>query len=95
MSLLTEDLVKGEIYHCLYNDKIYIFKFIKDEINSTVCATRFFQNSWSFWKSASKLQKASNLEVNWLEKCIQANKFIPLSEIKETPINILNNLELW
>lgn len=100
MELKLEDLVEGEIYYAEYDKNTWavIKAFKKGFKNSSGCY--FNSNNFSYyhsnsWSCKNNIRHATAKEKAWLNACIKANKFIPLSEIKEEPIDILSKLELW
>jgi len=107
MELKLEDLVVGEIYYENYNNlngNKYIFEYCKNQngkgykhhINTST--NNYSNNTKHPSQNGFQMEgvrHATAKEKAWLNACIKANKFIPLSEIKEEPIDILSKLELW
>jgi len=100
MELKLEDLVEGEYYETIDNFEkpaVFICGKSKDKVYKYWVST-VFENEISTFSGViilNNLKPASKKSIHWLNTCIKDNKFIPLSEIKEEPINILSKLELW
>lgn len=105
MSLQIEDLIENEIYVAQFreNTKGILFKwegkFQKGckYLALNLNGERLIRDSYLTANVIINLtfKKATNIQKNWLNQCIKIDDFIPLSEVKEDSINILNNLELW
>ena len=91
------ELKEGEYWYFNYRDNPYIFKIINPGVitkiqgNSIAIYLKSYQNL----QSASKcddIRLATNLEKQWLNACIKANKYVECPTIEE---NVLNSLEIW
>ena len=90
----------------LKEGNFYYFKGRKNEPNQEfivtknkhICInTKYFCKIQVDWNIESNIplnvRIATEKEKQWLNACIKANKFIPLSEIKEE--NLLNSFQLF
>lgn len=81
-----KDLKEGEIYSCIHHSVSDVDRCIFKATDNNHIVSRLtygqskFWNSSNFNQSLSKIQKATEEEKHWLNKCIKANKFIPLEE---------------
>lgn len=87
-------LIENEIYWSDSPD-IYIFKANKNGLgykDYILVSTGYFRSNRydSIYRWKGNIRLATPLEKHWLEECIKANKFIPLTNIK---LNVIH--ELW
>ncbi len=87
MGLNVKDLIEGKVYYIHYNSLEYILRFKKDKIKLCLFITnKYFVNpSWKFWESSEVkiLREATQDEIDWLEACEKANKFVDKPVKKE------------
>lgn len=95
--LKIEDLKEGEIYTTLNN--FGRFSLIQCAKSGTrvykyfICDGTFNENrTWSGGSIDNNLKLATLQQKRHFENCVKAGKFIPLSEIEE---NQLNLIEIW
>jgi hypothetical protein len=93
------ELVKNEYYIVKYTDE-YVMQYDGklDGFSAYIKIKENYFNirgNFRFNQDCKLIRKASNKEINWLKKCIEIERFISFSEIKEEPIDILSKLELW
>lgn len=79
-----EDLVKGEVYKCIYSNTEYIFEYNNSSSAYFLCNSNFSKSGWGFWRKDKNIQLATPLEKAHLLECIKQNKFVPLKDIKIT-----------
>lgn len=82
------DLVEGEIYYVNWSTgSSYLFEYNKNErnhnINIETNEFNFKSGDFTTFKCWSNIEVASYKYKLWLSKCIELNKFIPFSKIKE------------
>lgn len=86
------DLKIGEIYYCIYEDSdeyIFLYENSKSSkvvsINSSYSSysTEIAFTISSFDGNGNKIRNTTQQEKDWLNACIEANKFIPLKDIEE------------
>ena len=70
------DLIKDKVYKYLYNNDTYIFKFYGSNLAKYICNNKFNTSSWKFWTKEECFQEVANEEIDWLNACISANKFV-------------------
>ncbi len=91
--MTKEDLKKDHYYIVRYTSD-YIIKYSGNELCHDVDTNQpSYNNRGSFrfgtianHSTCIPIREANQLEINWLDACIKANKFIPLSEIKQSII---------
>lgn len=99
----VRDIKKGEYYAFLYgkDDPKVNAIGISDSDKSFSCSKAifgfisnkgFFSKGSSFWE-AIYLRKATQEEIDWLNKCIEENRFIDLKDIKKDNL-IINKVIL-
>ena len=97
------ELKEGKIYYCSWNyrknTEHAIVKIISNHslnywnVISLQYSDKKFYPLISEFPLSNFVRKADLKEINYLNSCIAANKFIPLSEIKEE--NLLSNFQLF
>lgn len=60
-----------------FKDKIGFISYIFEDFSFYVSNNNYFD-----WEGNWILVEPTNQEINWLEACEKANKFIPLDQIK-------------
>jgi hypothetical protein len=97
------ELEENEIYYCKENKlsfSEFLIKYKKNKYNQyDNVKLGYWYNKLGFFSddfvNSNSWRIATKGEKQYFLHCEKLNKFIPLSEIKEEPINILSKLELW
>ncbi|KKP65128.1 MAG: hypothetical protein UR61_C0032G0012, partial [candidate division WS6 bacterium GW2011_GWE1_34_7] len=76
------DLIKDKVYKYLYNNDTYIFKFYGSNLAKYICNNKFNTSLWKFWTKEEHFQEVTNEEIDWLNACISANKFVEKPKCK-------------
>ncbi len=86
-----EDLVEGEYYHCHDEAGFIIFKFLernnkdknrpKSDFYITTMGNNELRKNTELWYTGRNGRKATKEEKDWLDYCIEQNKFVDISEM--------------
>ena len=95
-----KDLIEGDIYYTEqkgYEKYIYKYKPKNNSLDSNsafidIKSQRYSHNINGCLMTRTLLRRAVDLEKQWLNACIKANKYVECPTIKE---NVLNSLEIW
>ena len=81
----AKDLIIGEIYYHINNHIFKILSIQGDRIQASYIYKNVFTHYTNYFANtitATDFRKATQEEKQWLEACIEANKFIPREQIK-------------